>query len=75
MAERWRVFARLCDEGGQGTLEYALVLFAFVATIVSLGAVWHAVRDGVLLQKALDAAGHALQAGQGVASSQDLLLF
>ncbi len=60
---------------GQGTLEYALVLFAFIASIMSLGLIWHGVRDGALLRQAVRSASHALSGTDPVGSSKDLLLF
>ena len=63
------------NERGQGTLEYALVLFAFLAMLVGLSALWHAARDGVLMRTALDAASHASGDGFDLGSVQDTLLY
>ena len=65
---------RRCERG-QGTLEYALVLFAFLAVVTTLGLAWHEVRDGVLLRLAVDSASHALTGDGLVGFSQDLLLY
>ena len=45
-------------ESGQGTLEYALVLFAFAGLVVGLGAIWHLLDAGSLVQHALQSASH-----------------
>ena len=54
------IFARIRarDEEGQGTLEYALVLFAFLSIVAGLGAMWHAFDAGLLVQHALQSASH-----------------
>lgn len=43
---------------GQGTVEYAVVMFAFVAVILGLGALWHLLDAGVPVQHALQSASH-----------------
>ena len=48
---------------GQSTVEYLLVLAAFVAAIGALGLLWHAGRDGVLVGLATASASHGT--GQG----------
>ncbi len=45
-----------CD--GQGTLEYALVMFAFMAIVGGLGALWHLFDAGLPVQHALQSASH-----------------
>jgi len=42
--------------------------------VVALGAVWHAARDGRLLDLAVESASHSLSAGL-VAALQDVLVF
>ena len=64
----------LRDDRGQSTLEYALVLFSFLALVGALAALWGAARDGRLLGLAVDAASHSLSAGL-VAALQDVLAF
>ncbi len=64
---------------GQSTVEYAVVLFAFLALVAALGALWHAGRDGKLLNLAIQAASH-LCSGAGLDPSallhaEDVLLF
>ena len=48
---------------GQSTLEYLLMLVAFIAMIGALALLWHAARDGRLLALATDAASHGSGAG------------
>lgn len=60
---------------GQSTLEYALVLFAFLSLVVGLAAVWHAGRDGHLLKLATAAASHLFGAGNTLNEVNDLVLF
>ena len=48
----------LKGSSGQGTLEYALVMFAFMAIIGGLGAVWHMLDAGLPVQHALQSASH-----------------
>lgn len=62
-------------EAGQSTLEYALVLMAFLSTILALGVVWHAARDGRLVDHAREAASHAIGSGIDVGLLQDVTAF
>lgn len=57
---------RVGDGGGQSTVEYLLVLAAFVSAIGALGLLWHAGRDGVLVNLATASASHGF--GQGSVS-------
>ena len=43
---------------GQGTLEYALVLFAFLSMVAGMGAIWNALDAGLLIEHALQSASH-----------------
>jgi len=43
---------------GQGTVEYAVVLFAFIGIVVGLGALWHALEAGDVVAHALQSASH-----------------
>lgn len=61
-------------ESGQSTLEYALLLMASLAMVGALGLVWHAARDGVLVELASEAASH-VTAGDLLAWLQDLMGF
>ena len=57
---------------GQSTVEYLLVLVAFVSTIVALGLLWHAGREGVLVGLAERSASHGVEQG-GVSLLKDVL--
>lgn len=59
-------------QAGQSTLEYALVLMAFVATIVAMGALWHVAHDGTLLERARRYASHNLKEGISLETFQDV---
>lgn len=48
---------------GQSTVEYLLVLAAFVSAVVALGLLWHAGRGGALVALATGSASHGV--GQG----------
>ena len=49
------------NESGQSTVEYALILAAFLAVIVAGGAAWNFLREGTLVQHALMSASHHVQ--------------
>lgn len=56
-----RAFTRLRGGSqGQGTLEYALVLFAFLGVLAGLGAIGHVLGEGDLVRHALQSASHHL---------------
>lgn len=59
---------------GQSSVEYAIVLAAFLALIVGLGAFWRLFDAGIIIEHALQSASHHLQ---GVASGSwsDVLLY
>lgn len=59
---------------GQSTVEYALVLVAFLASLLALAAVWRAWADGTLLSTAVDSSSHLLSPGLEGAL-QDTLLY
>lgn len=65
----------LDDETGQSTLEYALVILAFLAMLLGLAAVWHASRDGRFAQEAREAGSHAIVSGVSVGLLQDVTAF
>ena len=48
------------DTLAQSTLEYALVLSSCLAIIVSLGVIWHVIRDGAVTNLAVGAAPHTM---------------
>lgn len=62
-------------EGGQSTVEYGLVLFAFLATIAALGMLWQWASDGGLLGGAVRAASHSWGEDGTLGMSQDVLLY
>ena len=64
-----------CEDCGQSTVEYALVLVAFLAMVLALGAVWETVGGGGLQRASEQAASHVL-AGEGATGGlRDLVLF
>lgn len=65
----------LWDESGQATLEYAVVLMAFLTMLIALAAMWHAARDGRLLDLAVEASSHAITEGGEVGAVQDILCY
>ena len=48
-------------EGGQGTVEFAVVTGAFLVVAVACGALWHALGDGLFVEHALVSASHHVQ--------------
>lgn len=59
---------------GQSTLEYLLVLLAFLAIVLAMGALWHVAQNGRLAELARDASSHST--GEGlVGIAQDLLAY
>lgn len=46
---------------GQSTVEYAVVLAAFLALVIALGALWHLFEDGTVTLHALQSASHHLK--------------
>ena len=60
------------DLGGQGTVEYALVLFAFAAVVGGIAALVGLFGDGAVASHALASASHGLGSAGGVA---DALLY
>ena len=65
---------RMGRESGQATVEYGLVLFAFLASIVALGALWHWTAGGELLAGAVRAASHSWGEGEALDMSSSALL-
>lgn len=45
----------------QGSVEYAVVLAAFLSIVIAIGALWHLFGDGVVLAHALQSASHHVQ--------------
>ncbi len=64
----------LFECGGQSTVEYAIVLGAFLAMVVALAAIARAVGSGVVANEAVEAASHS--AGETfLGTLQDALLY
>lgn len=68
------VLAGIRASEGQSTVEYLLILAAFVAAISALGLLWHAGRDGVLVGLATSSASHGLEQGTA-AMLKDILAY
>ncbi|MBQ9005847.1 MAG: hypothetical protein IJ092_05680 [Atopobiaceae bacterium] len=62
-------------ERGQATVEYALVLFAFLASIVAMGTLWHTAREGALVRLCTEKASHGMSGEGAFGSAQDILLY
>ena len=60
---------------GQSTVEYAVVVVAFLAMLATLGAVWHAGRRGSLTRRAVEASSHQLGGSDALGSIRDISLF
>lgn len=54
--------SKLAEERGQGTVEYALALFAVLAIIVACGVLWRAFDEGLFVDHATASASHHLSA-------------
>ena len=63
------------DEAGQSSMEYALVLGAFLALVLALGLVWSVVGQGGLQRASERAASHAIEGAGAVDGIRDLVLF
>jgi Flp pilus assembly protein TadG len=63
------------EREGQSTVEYALVVFAFLALLAALASLWGAARDGTLVDIARQAASHGLSQGLTPDALQDIALF
>ena len=50
----------LANQSGQSTVEFALLMFAFLGMLLGLGVLWQALHDGVLLHRATQAASHTM---------------
>lgn len=55
----------VADERGQATVEYALLLAAFLTVIVGLGLLMRALDSGLFVEHALASASHHVQASMG----------
>lgn len=70
-----RALARAGSARGQSTVEYALVLIAFLTMALTMGAIWQAGRDGTLLRLAVGAASHGSGDGGLLGAARDIVLF
>lgn len=64
----------LWRDGGQGTVEFALVTAGLLAVVIAFGVLWRAVGGGVLVQHALASASHHL-GSLFAGAATDVLLF
>lgn len=64
----------LLDEAGQSTTEFLLTAMSLAAASAALATLWHAARDGGLLEIARGAASHAFGSSI-VAELKDILGF
>lgn len=62
------------DVRGQGTVEYALVLFSLLAIVVVCGVLWHAIETGSFVDHAAKSASHNL-ASASLGAIIDVLLY
>lgn len=62
------------DTRGQGTVEYALVLFALLAIVLAFGTLWHALETGSFAEHAADTASHTVSSATP-GTLVDVLLF
>lgn len=46
---------------GQSTVEFAIVMAAFLSVALGISALWHAIDQGLFVQHALQSASHHLQ--------------
>lgn len=60
------------ERAGQSTVEYAVVLAAFLSAVLALGAVWAFARSGGPQRLSERAASHSLD---GVGGMRDIVLF
>ena len=76
METKARTMARVASErSGQSSVEYALVLAAFLAAIIALGVVWQTVGSGGLQRLAEDSASHAVEGYAAPGGVHDIVLF
>lgn len=62
------------EEAGQATVEYLLVLAAFLAMVLAMGAIVARAREGALVERAVAAASHTAADGV-VGEVRDVLLY
>ncbi len=62
-------------ERGQSSVEYMLVMMAFLSMVIALAALWHAGHDGVLLNQAVEASSHQVGGSDALGSMRDIALY
>lgn len=67
--------ARWWNGSGQSSVEYALIVMAFASMVLALGVLWHAGRDGALLDRAVRSSSHQLGGGDALGSLRDVALY
>lgn len=60
------------ESSGQSTVEYALLVFAFLAMVLAVGALWKLGAQGKLAELSASAASHIFGTAEGL---RDMLLF
>lgn len=70
----YRRLVSLGDRCGQATLEYSLILLAFLAIIVAFGLLWTAAGSGTLTDQAINAGSHLISGGI-LETVQDIILY
>ena len=60
---RHAALRKLSRNGGQSTVEFAVVTAALLVIVVGLGAIWHLFADGVVVDHAVAAAAYHTQGG------------
>ncbi len=55
-----RVGSMVCSECGQSTVEYAVIMAAFLTLIIALASLWQVLDRGVFVAHALASASHHL---------------
>lgn len=55
-----RPIRRASGQEGQSTVEFAVVMAAFIVLVVALSVFWHMLSDGVVVEHALGSASHHL---------------
>lgn len=63
------------QQAGQSSVEYALVLFAFMASVVALCALWRAASGGGLLGLAVRHASHTFDGSLSIGLMQDVMAY
>lgn len=63
------------DEDGQASVEYVLVLLAFMAALLALGAVWGLARSGWFQRAQREAASHSFSVEDPLGGVRDIVLY